>query len=264
MSLHSRDGQYARLTRIECVIDAIIETRARSRVSSVLKQMPSYLHDDRHAGGMISLIAGVVFVTVGTLLYVLKKRKAPLPLWRKSTAIGIIVIGCLATIAGVVLMSIPASKTDANMLVNDKSQNIVHDHFISVDKQNAQIELLLSNSENQKTWSTVEKHEEPVVWWKIDDGKKSTIMLDEHARRLNRSVNGVLKQKIKVPRRANPTSLRVLQCPSSKLVVVLADDVAGKDDRPMLLGAWKHEQSNKQGKDDDYGGREPVGWDGSA
>jgi hypothetical protein len=91
-----------------------------------LKKMPSWLHDDRHAGGVIGIVTGLVFILVGVVLLVLNKRK--IPSWRKHTAIAIIAIGTCSLVTGCILATLPSGHDEpVTSLVNDVSHSIIID-----------------------------------------------------------------------------------------------------------------------------------------
>jgi len=65
----------------------------------------SWVSDDEHAGGMVGLMLGVVFLVIGSCILAIREKGFPVPMWRKLTGIIILLLGGLSFIAGCVFVA---------------------------------------------------------------------------------------------------------------------------------------------------------------
>jgi hypothetical protein len=65
----------------------------------------SFLSDDDHAGGLIGVLLGIVFLTIGLCIAFIRDRPGlPIPTWRRLTGILITALGVFATLTGMVFL----------------------------------------------------------------------------------------------------------------------------------------------------------------
>ena len=79
--------------------------------------MTSYLSDDRHSAGIASVILGVLFLTIGLILLLVKDAKnVKIPMWRHITSLFIVSIGGISIVTGIVFASLPSSTSPASIV----------------------------------------------------------------------------------------------------------------------------------------------------
>jgi len=66
----------------------------------------AWISDDAHAGGLVGVVVGVVFVAVG---FVLAFGARPAPVWRFWPGVAVLAVGIAALVTGIVFVSKPTS-----------------------------------------------------------------------------------------------------------------------------------------------------------
>ena len=63
---------------------------------------PSWFNDDAHSGGIVGVLLGIVFITIGSCILWVKENGQPVPTWRSLTGIIIIILGIMALVVAII------------------------------------------------------------------------------------------------------------------------------------------------------------------
>lgn len=65
----------------------------------------TWMTNDSHAGAIIGLLLGTVFLITGLCIALVMENGVPVPMWRKLTGVTVIGLGFFALVTGVIFAS---------------------------------------------------------------------------------------------------------------------------------------------------------------